>query len=166
MQPGVVTGYEPEFDFPLREAGPTQVYLFASVPRSGSTYVSHLLWATGCLGAPLEYLNFEPSGPYGYASESVAAAMLNRAAGARRPARLAPIERLSDREVQVLRLIGRGMSNREIADELYISVKTVEAHREHIKQKLKLRSGNDLLRYAIEAKLRGLLPAAPCVQGE
>ena len=73
MREGVVTGYEPEFDFPERHGAPERPWLFASVPRSGSTYVSHLLWATGCLGAPLEYLNFEPSGPYGFASESPAA---------------------------------------------------------------------------------------------
>jgi LPS sulfotransferase NodH len=73
MKPGAVTGYEARFDFPLREQPPSLVYLLASVPRSGSTYVSHLLWGTGCLGAPLEYLNFEPSGPYGSASESPAA---------------------------------------------------------------------------------------------
>lgn len=72
MKDGVITGYEAEFDFPVRESAPGQVYLFASVPRSGSTYVSHLLWATGCLGAPLEYLNFEPTGPYGFASDSPA----------------------------------------------------------------------------------------------
>ena len=71
-RPDTVTGYEAQFDFPVREEGPGQVYLLASVPRSGSTYVSHLLWATGCLGAPLEYLNFEPSGPYGFASGSPA----------------------------------------------------------------------------------------------
>ncbi len=73
MKPGAVTGYEARFDFPLRDRPPELLYLLASVPRSGSTYVSHLLWATGCLGAPLEYLNFEPSGPYGFASESTAA---------------------------------------------------------------------------------------------
>lgn len=70
LKPGTVTGYEAQFDFPARESSPAMVYLLASVPRSGSTYVSHLLWQTGCLGAPLEYLNFEPSGPYGFASES------------------------------------------------------------------------------------------------
>jgi LPS sulfotransferase NodH len=70
MQDGVTTGYEAEFDFPPRDRMPKRPWLFASVPRSGSTYVSHLLWATGCLGAPLEYLNFEPTGPYGFASES------------------------------------------------------------------------------------------------
>ena len=42
------------------------------------------------------------------------------------------------------------MSTREIADELFISIKTVEAHREHIKEKLGLASAGDLLRYAIE----------------
>ncbi|HEY6814796.1 MAG TPA: Stf0 family sulfotransferase [Croceibacterium sp.] len=73
LKPGAVTGYEPQFDFPSREGPPSLVYLLASVPRSGSTYVSHLLWETGCLGAPLEYMNFEPAGPYGFASESRAA---------------------------------------------------------------------------------------------
>lgn len=85
MKPGVLTGYEAQFDFPHHENPPELAYLLASVPRSGSTYVSHLLWATGCLGAPLEYLNFEPSGPYGFASESRdAQAQLWREALARR----------------------------------------------------------------------------------
>jgi DNA-binding NarL/FixJ family response regulator len=59
-------------------------------------------------------------------------------------------ERLSDRELQILRFVGRGMSTREIAEELFLSVKTVEAHREHIKEKLNLVSSGELLRYAIE----------------
>jgi trehalose 2-sulfotransferase len=67
----VETGYEPEFDFPARDA-PERTYLLATVPRSGSTYLSHVLWRTGCLGAPLEYLNFEPAGPYGRANRSPA----------------------------------------------------------------------------------------------
>lgn len=50
--------------------GPSFAYLLASVPRAGSTFLSHLLWRTGCLGAPLEYLNFEPAGPYGFAAGS------------------------------------------------------------------------------------------------
>jgi len=67
---GVETGYEAEFDFPFHSSPPSRPYLLASVPRSGSTYVSHLFWRTGCLGAPLEYCNFEPTGPYGHASQS------------------------------------------------------------------------------------------------
>ena len=61
-----------------------------------------------------------------------------------------PVGRLSDREIQVLREVGRGLGNREVAELLFISVKTVEAHREHIKQKLGLASSGELLRYAIE----------------
>jgi LPS sulfotransferase NodH len=64
----IETGYEAKFDFPRRSGPPTRPYLFASVPRTGSTYVSHLLWQSGCLGAPLEYLNFEAAGPYGFAA--------------------------------------------------------------------------------------------------
>jgi LPS sulfotransferase NodH len=66
----VDTGYEGKFDFPRREALPDLVYMLASIPRTGSTYLSHLLWQTGCLGAPLEYLNFEPTGPYFFAAHS------------------------------------------------------------------------------------------------
>jgi DNA-binding NarL/FixJ family response regulator len=62
----------------------------------------------------------------------------------------AALARLSDRELQVLRAIGRGRSTREVAEELFISVKTVEAHREHIKSKLGLSGSGELLRYAIE----------------
>lgn len=64
------TGYEGKFDFPARPQGPELTYLLASVPRAGSTHFSHLLWRTGCLGAPLEYLNFQPAGPYGFAASS------------------------------------------------------------------------------------------------
>ena len=66
MIEGIETGYEEKFDFPAWEGPPAIPYLLASVPRSGSTYFSHLLWKTGCLGAPLEYLNFLKGGPYGH----------------------------------------------------------------------------------------------------
>lgn len=67
------TGYEGKFDFPRREQGPELSYLLASVPRAGSTHFSHVLWRTGCLGAPLEYLNFDPAGPYHFAAASPSA---------------------------------------------------------------------------------------------
>lgn len=59
------------------------------------------------------------------------------------------IDQLSDRELQVFRLIGQGQNNSEIAEGLCISVKTVEAHRENIKKKLNLKRASELVRYAI-----------------
>lgn len=54
------------------------------------------------------------------------------------------VERLSDRELEVFELIGRGLTTREIAERLALSVKTVETYREHIKTKLELESGTEL----------------------
>lgn len=59
------------------------------------------------------------------------------------------LSRLSAREREILRLIGYGRSSADIAEQLKRSIKTVEAHREHIKQKLGLARGSDLLRYAL-----------------
>ena len=67
-----------------------------------------------------------------------------------------PPETLSDRELQVLRMVALGHTNTEIADRLYLSVRTVETHRAHIQQKLRLRGRADLVRYALS---QGLLDA-------
>ena len=64
-----------------------------------------------------------------------------------------PIEKLSDRELEVLQLMGQGLGTSQIADKLYLSVKTIETYREHLKQKLDLATGQELLRYAIEWSL-------------
>jgi len=59
-----------------------------------------------------------------------------------------PISRLSNRELQILQMIGRGLSSRQIAETLHLSVKTVEAHRQRIKGKLELASGAQLVQFA------------------
>ena len=61
-----------------------------------------------------------------------------------------PPDGLSEREVEVLRMIALGHTNAEIATELYLSVRTVETHRAHIQQKLRLGSRSKLVRYALE----------------
>jgi two-component system response regulator NreC len=61
---------------------------------------------------------------------------------------------LSDRELEVLRLIALGHTNSEIAEQLHLSVRTVESHRAHIQQKLRLTTRSELVRYALE---RGLV---------
>jgi DNA-binding CsgD family transcriptional regulator len=60
---------------------------------------------------------------------------------------------LSDRELEVFRLIGDGHATRQIAEELHISVKTVETYQAHIKEKLSLRNARELMQHAIEWNL-------------
>jgi DNA-binding NarL/FixJ family response regulator len=60
---------------------------------------------------------------------------------------------LSDRELEVFRLIGEGRSTRQVAEKLQLSMKTVETYQAHIKTKLSLRSGRELVQHAIQAKI-------------
>jgi DNA-binding NarL/FixJ family response regulator len=61
-----------------------------------------------------------------------------------------PLDALSDRELQVFRLIGQGRSTRQIADTLNLSIKTIETHREHIKNKLSLETTAELAQRATQ----------------
>lgn len=67
----------------------------------------------------------------------------------RRPTTQDPVAALSDRQFEIFQMIGQGKGTREIADELSVSVKTVDAHRANIKEKLRLRSGVELMSYAV-----------------
>ena len=67
-----------------------------------------------------------------------------------------PSESLSDREAEVVRLIGSGLSTREIAEELNLSVKTIESYRANVKRKLGLRSGAELARFAYDWTTRSM----------
>jgi DNA-binding NarL/FixJ family response regulator len=60
------------------------------------------------------------------------------------------VESLSDRELQIFQLIGHGKSTRVIAEELHLSVHTIESHREKIRMKLELRNGTELLQRAVQ----------------
>ena len=64
------------------------------------------------------------------------------------------IKRLSQREREVLRLVALGYTNRQIADQLFLSIKTVETYRARVMEKLDLKSRSALVRYALQ---RGLL---------
>ncbi|MBP7951441.1 MAG: response regulator transcription factor [Verrucomicrobiales bacterium] len=66
-----------------------------------------------------------------------------------RPSTTDPVESLSDRQFEIFQMIGQGKGTRTIAEELNVSVKTVDAHRANIKEKLRLRTGNELVRYAV-----------------
>jgi len=82
-----------------------------------------------------------------YVSERIASRLLARITGGGDPA-VSPIQTLTDRELEVFEMIGRGLSSRQIAEALHLSVKTVDTHRENIKRKLGLASGTELARHA------------------
>ncbi len=82
--------------------------------------------------------------------DKIASKMLRRMVSGSPDATEFPLDRLSDREFEVFELIGSGLQIRQIAKQLHLSIKTIEAHREHIKQKLNLGSATELLKYAVQ----------------
>jgi len=84
-----------------------------------------------------------------FLSEKMKSRMLQQlTTGGRNKVVVSPIENLTDRELEVFRLIGEGRSTRQIAAELHLSVRTVEAYREYIKSKLNLRNATELVQHA------------------
>jgi DNA-binding NarL/FixJ family response regulator len=88
-----------------------------------------------------------------YLSERMSNKMLQQYIGGAPSMIQSRIASLSDRELEVFRLIGEGRATREIAEELHLSVKTVETYQAHIKEKLALRSGRELIQHAIQWKI-------------
>ena len=82
-------------------------------------------------------------------SERMSSMILEIFAGKSQTETVAPETQLSDRELEVLSLIGRAFSTRSISSRLIISMKTVEAHRSNIKRKLSINSSEELVRYAV-----------------
>jgi DNA-binding NarL/FixJ family response regulator len=85
-----------------------------------------------------------------YLSDHVSSKMLQQYVRGSSTARESPVADLSDRELEVFRLVGEGHGTRQIAEELHLSVKTVETYQAHIKEKLSLRNARELVQHAIE----------------
>jgi len=84
-----------------------------------------------------------------YVSGKMSAKILEIFSGRRNESMRSPVELLSDREFEVFQLIGQGKSTQQIANQLHLSAKTVEVHRVNIKQKLKLQTAPELIRFAV-----------------
>jgi DNA-binding NarL/FixJ family response regulator len=84
-----------------------------------------------------------------FVSEAVTSHFLHGLAGGNEQKLSFPVQRLTDRELEVFELIGRGKGNHEIAEMLGISPRTVDAHRTHIREKLALADSNELIRFAV-----------------
>jgi DNA-binding NarL/FixJ family response regulator len=85
-----------------------------------------------------------------YLSPAMAAQVITKFAGGQVEGEPDPTERLSDRELEVLELIGKGTEVRGIAKLLHLSPKTVETHRSHIKEKLQLKNAREVTRFALQ----------------
>jgi DNA-binding NarL/FixJ family response regulator len=84
-----------------------------------------------------------------YVSDSVGNSMIQKFTSGGAHVAANPIDRLSNREIQILHLLGKGLSTRESAEALDLSIKTVESHRQRIKKKLNLTTGTQLVQYAV-----------------
>jgi DNA-binding NarL/FixJ family response regulator len=99
-----------------------------------------------------------------YVSPEVAEMFAEKFVERKLPADASPIEQLSDRELEVFSLLGQGYETRRIADNLHLSVKTVQAYCARIKEKLNLSNGTELLREAVywhENRAAGGVSASP-----
>ncbi|HEY4048584.1 MAG TPA: response regulator transcription factor [Acidobacteriaceae bacterium] len=88
-----------------------------------------------------------------YLSERMANKVLHQYISGASADKNSRLSALSDRELEVFRLIGEGRSTRQIAEDLHLSIKTVETYQAHIKEKLALRSGRELVQHAIQSKI-------------
>ena len=85
-----------------------------------------------------------------YLSERMATKLVDKLVGGKAEVSTSPIERLTDRELEVFSLLGQGNGTRQISERLHLSVKTIETYRSRIKEKLNLKSGPELLQHAFQ----------------
>ena len=121
------------------------LYAERAIRAGASGYIMKQEPTDAVLTAARQILNGKP-----YLSPRLQERVLQRfAAGIAAPI-VSELERLTDRELEVFELIGRGRGTREIARQLRLSVSTVETHRAHLKEKLELDSATELVRRAVE----------------
>ena len=84
-----------------------------------------------------------------YASARIKEKVFQRLVGQHAPINKSPIDTLTDRELEVFRLIGEGLSTRQIADRLHLSMKTIGTYRENIKDKMGLKHYTELIKMAV-----------------
>jgi DNA-binding NarL/FixJ family response regulator len=138
-------------------------YTYAGMPILVYSMHDESLYAERCLksGARGYMMKQEPSGKllaalrtvlsgYIYVSDKMSEKFIYKLTERKNEHHQSPIELLSNRELEVYQLIGRGLKKRDIAENLNISLKTVENHIDHIKKKMKFRDFHELLRYAFQ----------------
>src|SRR5262249_31708360 len=85
-----------------------------------------------------------------YVSDKMVSRLLNKVVNARQMTEPSPVDLLSEREFEVFRMIAQGAGPSEIAQTLNLSLRTIDSHRDHIKEKLSLKSGAELRVFATQ----------------
>jgi DNA-binding NarL/FixJ family response regulator len=96
-----------------------------------------------------------------YISDNLSSRLLNKLVSKQPATYSSPIEQLSNRELEVFQLIGKGLKTRKIADQLNLSVKTIETYIDHIKRKMNLEDSRDLIQHAVQWGISEKPPSAP-----
>jgi DNA-binding NarL/FixJ family response regulator len=121
------------------------LYAVRSLRAGAEGYVMKHEAMTNVIQAIREVFNGRP-----YLSPAMAAQVITKFAHRNPEGEADPVERLSDRELEILELIGKGREVRQIAKLLHLSPKTVETHRAHIKDKLDLKNSREVARFALQ----------------
>ncbi len=88
-----------------------------------------------------------------YVSDNLGSKLLNKLVGTAEGTNSSPVDQLSNRELEVYELYGKGLKTREIAERLSLSVKTIETYVDHIKKKMKFKDSRDLLMHAVQSTM-------------
>jgi DNA-binding NarL/FixJ family response regulator len=121
------------------------LYALRALRAGADGYVMKHEAMTNVVQAIHEVFNGHP-----YLSPAMAAQVITKFAHRQAEGEVDAVERLSDRELEVLELIGKGNEVRQIANLLHLSPKTVETHRAHIKDKLDLKNSREVARFALQ----------------
>ncbi len=121
------------------------LYALRALRAGAEGYVMKHEAMTNVIQAIREVFNGRP-----YLSPAMAAQVITKFAHRQAEGEADAVERLSDRELEILELIGKGNDVRQIAKVLHLSPKTVETHRSHIKDKLDLKNSREVARFALQ----------------
>jgi len=121
------------------------LYALRSIRAGAQGYVMKQEALENVVRALYEIMDGRP-----YLSPAMSAKLITKFASRSENGRSNPTDKLSDRELEILELIGKGHEVRDIATELHLSPKTVETHRAHIKEKLNLANARQVARFAVQ----------------
>ena len=139
--------YYPELRVLMLSMHDESLYAMRSIRAGAQGYIMKVSAADQVVTAIRQILAGEI-----YLSETIAKQTMFRLVGRKKEEAVSPLEDLSDRELEVFQMVGDGLTTRQMADRLHLSVKTIETHKAHIKGKLHLETATQLAQRAIQLR--------------